>query len=198
MRVLAVLLPLVLAGCAQASTRPDAGVTVLSRLSTAEAQALSDKIVSQEEYSAANAMTLRCLNDAGLTVTDHDGDVLAGATIERPTGQDGAEESSCLAQTDAIGAVWVLQHELSPSEREAARTEFVRCADAAGIETSGADPYLDTLTRVLGRLDSARSGGSDGPADLRTLTECTDRLVRAETVALPGLAEALRDLNPAA
>jgi hypothetical protein len=186
---LALVLVLAPAGCSDSKQpsdsgrqQEDLGAAILADLSPIEREVLADKQVRSAEFTSANQVTLACLRKAGAVIASNPDDVLTMATIQGGSEQALERIRACKAETDAIGAVWVLQNQPSPEERQAGRQKFLACIRSAGVDL----PDGSSLQDALAAAQSAES------TEARS---CAEAFARADISALPGLAEALDNLD---
>ena len=113
---------------------PSLGEETLQNLTPLEQTILADKLVSPDEYRLAKQDTVDCLRTAGFTVSDMvrqgDGTLNYSASYSPPematAGPDApppdsskmdAKDSACEQRSAGVGAVFVLQHATSLTNR---------------------------------------------------------------------------------
>jgi len=192
----------ILVGCASHGSVVDdsQGARILASLSQLEQRTLEDKVVSAGELDAAASAYRDCVTSHGFVM-----DPYVPGTPVRDTpvsivlvdDEDGpireAELEACRAQVDAIDSVWVLQQAPTAAQAKEAERAFVACVAGLGLVEDGAT-FEDAASAFSEAAQSEEPFDEAGnPTDLQ---QCAaDLTERAGTTALPGLAEALAELD---
>jgi len=185
----------VLAACSCAGGKEHLGRDALSHLSARERQALADERITFGEDESAVRAQVGCLRGLDVTVDEpqlsDDGtfqigwDTSAGgAGFERLL----AEAERCSESVRAVTAVYVLQHAVSDEERREGQDSFRDCVGELGLP--GADDAGFTEL-----LDDLRDRVVAGQIAREPATACQDLLRAVSVSPLPGLAEALDELE---
>jgi hypothetical protein len=204
-----------LAGCSGAPDQSYLGRQALEHMSPVEKAALADKVVTLAELKQASQVFVDCVTRAGATVTPGEGSDpgYVGPSsygLEWPSDADAVMEpkvDACRHEVNAVEDVWVLQHQASESDMEAAEQKFPGCARRAGLSVPGDTDWKDAVRQAVSVLEDSgyygHASGSPAPqapgaVDVTALGACVDDLTKKTTGALPGLAEALATLDPSA
>lgn len=187
---------LAVTGCArEVGGATSSGARVLADLSEHERAALSDKYVSFAEYEAAVHHEVECLRALGVSVDPPtlgaDGTFdyawetwLEGSQLESVS----AAADRCNEEVAAIHAVYVLGIAPGPTELRAVEVRFRECLSGVLPDTSGAS----SVEELLQRIDR---GVRDGSVDSADAELCVGVLRATPPQPLPGLAQALSELD---
>jgi hypothetical protein len=193
------------AACGHSGTSKSEGAQVLQNLTPLEKTILADKNVSFGEYQLAEQDTVSCLRLAGFTVSDLAPDATGLLTfnvshaVPNP-GSDGnpdavktlsAQQDACQQRSEAVQAVYILEHAASEQQAKAAGTALVACLQKLGV-TIPATTDPNDLKTVLQSADAA--------VTTNTITQdaengCVDQYRSSSLQPLPGLADALSKLG---
>ncbi|GAA3220846.1 hypothetical protein ACFP63_00690 [Oerskovia jenensis] len=201
----AIAILLIGTACSSAQGAPEIdarAIELLSSLSSIEQDALSDKVVSQDELEHGTRSYIECLESQGFA-TESTGlaSGISGVVVEFEAGSDEEADSKsklaedCRAEVDAIDAVWLLQKQPSASELEAAKSGFVSCAHDAGYEEIAPEDSYEQATKVLQEAVKADRTEPDPPLRLELVEQCSLELQTATVTAVPGLSDALEQLE---
>jgi hypothetical protein len=175
----------------------------LQDLSDLERRVLADKQVTDGELREATEALAGCLRRHGLHVVERDAGQPGpgGVVSEFDAGTDAEEErltgadDRCRADVSAVAEVWVLQRELDEPARRRAMADFVRCARDAGVAAPAVEGEGEGegFAPVLKRASELVADAQDG--EHAAVEACLDAVTPAVATALPGLREALDDLE---
>jgi hypothetical protein len=171
----------------------------LQDLSGLERRVLADKQVTDGELREATKALVGCLRRHGLRVVERDAGQPGpgGVVSEFDAGTDAEEErltvadDRCRADVSAVAEVWVLQLELDEPTRRRAMADFVRCARDAGVAAPAGEG--EGFVPVFQRASELVADAQDG--EHASVEACLDAVTPAVVTALPGLREALDDLE---
>lgn len=107
-----------------------------------QAEALADGVVTHEEIEAATALTVTCMEDAGLDVLVEPGEGLRptrfgfkAATLTDAEAAKGVMDRCRHAHLSALEVAWAFQHApATPDDREAGLRLLAECMDGRGAD----------------------------------------------------------------
>ena len=203
----------VLAGCGSpaATGSTSLGAQALRNLTPFEKKVLKDKTVSVAELMQATQVYTECLTAKQVGFEHGDPSdlgpsgiqtlITVAPTVPNPDAVAAAltaKAHACLDSVAAVEDVWLLQHQLSQSDLDKAKSVFVRCVRAAGVPLAAGATFDDagTAARKLlkdatGELDPSTAKGSEVVA----IGGCMSSITQSSQVALPGLQQALDALD---
>lgn len=106
------------------------------------------------------------------------------------------QADECYCQIQAVEDVWVLQHERSKKERDAALPALPGCLADAGLDVA-TDASVDDAGAAYQEFMAAHQQLNDSDADpqLAAVAECASVPMASSAVAAHSLAEALDKLD---
>lgn len=155
--------------------------SIIAQGDGAQAQALSDGIISPVEYQAAIEATLACVTSAGLparVLRPHERSTAAFVVEGERLPEDAGEVvKGCMARSfHAVSYAWSVQHRPSEAEIRHSRQQLEACLGAEAMSwTNGSPPGAAEIAAIL-------RGGSE--SEVRAFFECARR-VESETGIAP-------------
>jgi hypothetical protein len=195
----------VTAACGTDADPTTLGWQELQDLSALEREVLADKHVDLAELERATQVYIECLSGLGVRAVQPDllrpGPSGVSSEFEAAT-QDDADRvfegiHDCYSEVSAIEAVWTLQNQASEEERQAAMAAFGDCVRNAGLDIASDASVEDAILAAREAIQEQRTApgtGTVGP-DLAALEACLTTVTVALESALPGLEEALNELD---
>jgi hypothetical protein len=209
---------LVLASCSGPEVSGDAtdiggSAADFAALTTQEKQVLKDKKVSTAEYAQTTQVYKECLTAAGITFDDpQDGELGPGAIGTKYTAPQGAtdaqavidrmsaQQDACRSSVAAVEDVWVLQHQVSESELDAAKSSYVVCVSKVGIGVTSSQSIEEAgaAARKFLEANVQVTEGTTAARKVSQLLDCAGSLSGAVVSAKPGVQQILDRLDTSA